>query len=151
MDVVWKIGETILINKSLLRLWQHIDYARRKSLLALLCLLVCASVAEVVTIGAIIPFLSVLTDPVGFYSNPTVGSMAGSFGITHPDELIFPMVIMFGLAAVASGVIRLALLIFSNKINSINKQANSSNSSETSRSSNNNNIFYIIIIQIIIF
>ena len=105
-----------MINKSLLRLWQHIDYARRKSLLALLCLLVCASVAEVVTIGAIIPFLSVLTDPVGFYSNPTVGSMAGSFGITHPDELIFPMVIMFGLAAVTSGVIRLALLIFSNKI-----------------------------------
>ena len=105
-----------MINKNLLRLWQHIDYARRKSLLALLCLLVCASVAEVVTIGAIIPFLSVLTDPVGFYSNPTVGSMAGSFGITHPDELIFPMVIMFGLAAVTSGVIRLALLIFSNKI-----------------------------------
>lgn len=105
-----------MINKNLLRLWQHIDYARRKSLLALLCLLVCASVAEVVTIGAIIPFLSVLTDPVGFYSNPTVGSMAGSFGITHPDELIFPMVIMFGLAAVTSGAIRLALLIFSNKI-----------------------------------
>ena len=105
-----------MINKSLLRLWQHIDDGRRKSLLALLCLLVCASVAELVTIGAIIPFLSVLTDPAGFYSNPTVSSMAGSFGITDPDELIFPIVIMFGLAAVTSGVIRLALLIFSNKI-----------------------------------
>ena len=105
-----------MINESFLRLWRHIGYGRKKSLLALLCLLVCGSVAEVVTIGAIIPFLAVLTDPAGFYSNPIVESLAGSFGITDPDELIFPMVIMFGFAAVTSGMIRLALLVFSNNI-----------------------------------
>lgn len=105
-----------MINRSLLRLWQHIDGKRRKSLLVLLFLLICASFAEVVTIGSIIPFLSVLTDPAGFYSNPTVASIAGSFGITNPDELIFPIVVMFGLTALISGAIRLALLFFSNKI-----------------------------------
>jgi ATP-binding cassette, subfamily B, bacterial PglK len=105
-----------LINKSLLRLWHHIDNGRRKSLFALLCLLACASLAEVVTIGAIIPFLSVLTDPVGFYLNPTVSSIASSFGITDPDALIFPLVIIFILAAVTSGGIRFCLLVFSNKI-----------------------------------
>ena len=105
-----------MISKSLLRLWRHIPKDRRKSLIGLLCLLICASLAEVMTIGAIIPFLAVLTDPVEFYSNPIVESMAGGFGITDPDELIFPMVVMFGAAAALSGAIRFALLFFSNKI-----------------------------------
>ena len=105
-----------MINKSLLHLWHHIDNRRKKSLLALLCLLICASFAEVVTIGAIIPFLSVLADPVGLYANPNVASIANNFGITDHDELILPIVIFFGLAALISGIIRLALLYFSNKI-----------------------------------
>lgn len=105
-----------MINESLLRLWKHIDHRRRKSLLALLCLLACGSLAEVVTIGAIIPFLAALTDPVKLYSNPNIAPLAGSLGITDPYELILPVVIIFGLAALLSGIIRLMLLFFSNKI-----------------------------------
>lgn len=107
--------ETILINKSLIHLWQHIDNGRRRSLFAVLCLTVCASFAELVTIGAIIPFLSVLTDPSGLYSNPNVASVASIFGIASPNELVFPVVIMFGSVAVISGLIRMTLLVLSNK------------------------------------
>ena len=104
-----------MINKNILRLWLHINKGRKKSILVLLCLTVCASFAELVTIGAIIPFLSVLTDPAELYSNPLVASVAGEFGISYPNELVLPVVIMFGLVAVISGLIRLALLVFSNK------------------------------------
>jgi ATP-binding cassette subfamily B protein len=70
----------------------------------------------VVTIGAIIPFLAVLTDPVGLLSNPIVESIARSFQITAPEDLIVPISMMFGLAAITSGSIRFALLYFSAKI-----------------------------------
>lgn len=105
-----------MINESILRLWKHIGHGKRISLLALLCLLACGSLAEVVTIGAIIPFLAALTDPVKLYSNPYVVSLADILGITDPYELILPIVIIFGIAAVFSGIIRLMLLFFSNKV-----------------------------------
>ena len=104
-----------MINKNLLRLWRHINNRRKKKYFALLLFTYCASFAELVTIGSIIPFLSVLTDPAELYSNPLVASLAGEFGIVYPNELVLPVVIMFGLVAVISGLIRLALLVFSNK------------------------------------
>ena len=47
----------------LYRLWGHISSRRRAQLFFLLILIILASFAEVISLGAVVPFLGVLTDP----------------------------------------------------------------------------------------
>ena len=45
------------------KLWKHLSKKRRTQFLLLLILMVLASIMEVVSIGAVVPFLSALTSP----------------------------------------------------------------------------------------
>ena len=51
------------LTKLLRRLWFHIPIKRRKQMFLVLILMVFASFAEVFAIGAVLPFLAVLTTP----------------------------------------------------------------------------------------
>lgn len=105
-----------MFNHSLICLWGHIDTVRQKSLFALLLLSVFASFVEVFTIGAIVPFLAVITNPEELYSFYFVASLSSKFGISEPSGLVIPIALGFGLAALLSGVVRLILLYYSNTV-----------------------------------
>ena len=95
---------------NLRRLWQSIDLRRRKHLFYLLILTIFASFAEVVSIGAVLPFLAVLADPDQVYNHPNIFPIAQQFDINTPEGLITPMVILFGVTAILAGTMRLILL-----------------------------------------
>jgi len=92
------------------RIWQHITFRRRKQLVAVLVLMLIASVVEVVSIGAIIPFLGVLANPESIFQHESAQPLIVYAGITEPRQLLLPFSVVFACAALLSGVMRILLL-----------------------------------------
>ena len=98
------------LSQLLRRLWRHINPRRRVQLSILFVLMILASLAEVVSIGAVLPFLGVLTDPEPIFKQPYLQPLVQSLGLTEPKQLLLPLTIAFASAAFFSGVMRLLLL-----------------------------------------
>lgn len=92
------------------RLWRHISVRRRWQFVALLILMVFASFAEVLSIGAVLPFLAVLTAPDKIFDISAIQPLIRILGITSANQLLLPLSLIFGGAAVLAGVMRLLLL-----------------------------------------
>jgi len=104
----------VQVNQSLLqllrRLWVHIAPRRRVQLGILFLLMILASLAEVVSIGAVLPFLGVLMDPEAVFKQPYLQPLIQALGLTEPKQLLLPLTVAFACAALLSGVMRLLLL-----------------------------------------
>ena len=72
--------------------------------------------AEVVSLGAVLPFLGILVAPDPVFSHPIVGGMALAWGITSADQLVLPLTVAFAAAAVIAGAIRILLLWVSTRL-----------------------------------
>ena len=71
--------------------------------------MVAVSFAEVVSIGAILPFLGALTSPSWVYGHPSAQWLIQLADIKSPDQLLLPLTIAFAGAALFSGALRLML------------------------------------------
>lgn len=91
-------------------LWRHVSRQRRRQFAGLLALMIWASIAETISIGAVIPFLGVLTSPERIYNNPALLPWFVRAGLTQPADLLLPVSIAFGLAAIVAGLTRLLSL-----------------------------------------
>lgn len=100
----------------LVRLFRHISRRRRYQGLLLLGLTLASSVAEVVSLGAVIPFIGILTQPAKVLAYPPIASIAHSLDITTPGELVLPLTIAFALAALIAGGLRLLMVWVSLRI-----------------------------------
>jgi len=69
-----------------------------------------ASFAEIISIGAVLPFLGVLTSPRRVFEHPSAQPFIQLLGLTEAKELLLPLSIAFGLAALIAGAMRLLLL-----------------------------------------
>lgn len=78
--------------------------------------MILASLAEVVSIGAVMPFLAVFVDPDRVLDHPAVAPIAGALGITSAEQLLLPLTIAFGAAALLAGALRLSLLFVSTRV-----------------------------------
>jgi ABC-type multidrug transport system fused ATPase/permease subunit len=72
--------------------------------------MILASFAEVISIGAIVPFLGVLMTPDLVFDHPLAQPLIGWFKLTEPRELLLPLTAGFALASLLSGAMRLVLL-----------------------------------------
>ena len=91
-------------------LWTHITPHRRKQFFCLFFLMVLASFAEVLTIGAVLPFLAVLTNPQKLFEQELIQPLIQFLNISEPQQLLLPLTITFSLAAIFSGAMRFCLL-----------------------------------------
>jgi len=89
---------------------QHLDKRRQRQFLLLLFLMFIASLAEIISIGSVLPFLGILTDPVKVYQHSLMQPIIQILSITKPSELMLPVTILFITAALLAGLIRLTLL-----------------------------------------
>ncbi|MEI7696414.1 MAG: hypothetical protein WCI64_12330, partial [Chlorobium sp.] len=80
----------------LLRLWHHITPRRRGQFGLLLVLMIAASFAEIISIGAVLPFLAVLTAPERIFQLPMVQPIIKASGITMASQLLLPLTVVFG-------------------------------------------------------
>ena len=72
--------------------------------------MIIASLAEIISIGAVLPFLGILTAPEQVYQHPLMQPVIQILALTEPKQLILPLTILFITAALLAGVIRLTLL-----------------------------------------
>jgi len=103
-------GKTKQLNSLVERLWRHISLRRRIEFSGLLVLMVVASFAEVLSLGAVMPFLGVLTSPEKVFQHPAAQSLIHIFDITTPSQLLLPLTLVFSAAALLNGGMRLLLL-----------------------------------------
>tara|TARA_B100000700_G_scaffold302696_1_gene373298 strand:- start:6100 stop:7860 length:1761 start_codon:yes stop_codon:yes gene_type:complete len=75
-----------------------------------------SAVLEVVSLGAVLPFIAVLVDPAAALDYPLVGRVASAIGVEQPDDLILPLTIGFGLLAALAGAFRLLILYISTRL-----------------------------------
>ncbi|MDC1433251.1 ABC transporter ATP-binding protein/permease [Burkholderiales bacterium] len=69
-----------------------------------------ASFAEIVSIGAVLPFLAILTAPERVFEHAAAQPIIQTLGLTAPAQLLLPLSIAFGVAAFITGTMRVALL-----------------------------------------
>ncbi len=98
------------------RLWVHIDPRRKRQLLLLLVLMVLSSFAEVISIGAVLPFLAVLAAPSQVLEYSSIQPLIKVFAITSADQFLLAVTIMFSAAVVMAGIMRIVLLKLSIRI-----------------------------------
>jgi ATP-binding cassette subfamily B protein len=104
------------IPSLLRRLWGHIPTRRRKQFLFLLVLTVFATFTEILSIGSALPFLAALTAPERLFENLYLQHIFQAVGIMSPNQLLLPLTLGFGFAALLAGCMRLVLLWASTRL-----------------------------------
>lgn len=109
-----------MLNTKLIRLfkclWENLSARRKLQFIVLLGLMLISAFAEVVSLGAVIPFLAVLIEPEKVLEYPIVASSAHAMGVTEAEQLVVPITIIFSLAALIAGSIRILMLYVSTRI-----------------------------------
>ena len=91
----------------LLGIAAHLSPRRKRQIAFLTFIAVCSALAELVSLGSVLPFLAVLTEPERIWSASWVQSVAAFAGWVSPSQLLIPAAGAFGLAAVTTASIRL--------------------------------------------
>jgi ABC-type multidrug transport system fused ATPase/permease subunit len=104
------------IRQLLIRFWGCLRLRRRRQFSLLLALIILSSFAEVFSIGAVIPFLGALTAPSKVFEHPLVHPLINALGLTTPDQILLPLTIIFGMAAIVAGSMRLLVLWASTRL-----------------------------------
>jgi ATP-binding cassette, subfamily B, bacterial PglK len=101
----------ILKERKLLKsLWTFQTDCRKKQFWLLLVLTILSAMLEVVSLGAVLPFLGILIDPEKMYSMQEVQPLIQFANITNPIELILPVTIIFIVVVLIAAAVRLILL-----------------------------------------
>ncbi|WP_293752350.1 ABC transporter ATP-binding protein [uncultured Paraglaciecola sp.] len=104
------------ITPLLKRLWRHISPHRHGQFKLLMLLMLLASFAEVFSIGAVVPFLGVLTAPELVFELPILQPIFQALKLTESKQLLLPLTIVFGGAVLIAGAMRLLLLWTSTRL-----------------------------------
>ncbi|HET8722658.1 MAG TPA: hypothetical protein VFM53_00540, partial [Anaeromyxobacteraceae bacterium] len=91
------------------KLWRLLSRRRRIQFGLLALLMVGASIAEMASIGSVLPFLGALASPERLYAMPRVSPFTEALGIRSAGDLVLPVTILFCATAVLAGTTRLAL------------------------------------------
>jgi ATP-binding cassette, subfamily B, bacterial PglK len=91
------------------RLFRNIPKPKRIQLYGLIVLMFLSSMSEAISLGAVVPFLGVLTSPDKILKYGNVASAAEIFGIRTSADLVLPVTILFIGLAIIAGSIRLFL------------------------------------------
>lgn len=90
-------------------LFRYISPYRRRQFFFVLALMLVGAFAELATIGAVLPFLSLLANPQWIERVPTLASAFDAVGATTAHGRLVAATILFVLLAIVAGAVRLQL------------------------------------------
>jgi ABC-type multidrug transport system fused ATPase/permease subunit len=91
------------------RLWAHISLRRRVQFYFLLTFTLLASLAEIVSIGMVVPFLGALINPEKVFFQASLNPLFNSLGISSFEKIPLILTMLFIAATLLAGAIRLTL------------------------------------------
>lgn len=109
-------GTPIVLRRLLLRLWHHLGPRRRTQYAFLMALMLVSTFAEMLSLGAVVPFLGILISPERVFESPYARHLVSALDVTAADGLVFPLTVGFAILAVLAGACRLLLLWVSTRL-----------------------------------
>lgn len=109
--------QTPPILKSLRALIASLSPRRRTQLVLLLGLMLVGGLAEVLSLGAIVPFLAILADPVQALQRPLVAKVVAVLSLSDAENIRWQLTLLFASTAVAAGIVRFALIYAMSNLN----------------------------------
>ena len=100
----------ILKNSSFQKLWPHLSKSRKKQFWLISILMIISSLSEIISIGAVLPFLGVLTSPDQFFQHQYMQPVIQILELTKPSQLITLSTSLFIFAVMLASLIRLVML-----------------------------------------
>jgi ABC-type multidrug transport system fused ATPase/permease subunit len=101
------------------KLWNHLSTHRKKQFWLLSVLMILASIAEIISVGSVLPFLGILTAPEEVYNHQFIQPLIQLLEVKKPEDLLLPLTGFFISAVFMAGVIRIALLYTMTKLSHI--------------------------------
>lgn len=98
------------IGRQIGMLYGQLSPRRRFQFGMLFILMLVSALAEVISIGAVFPFIGVLSDPERIYKVQAIASLAAYAGIAQAKQLVLPLTIGFAISAIVAGALRMLLL-----------------------------------------
>ena len=102
--------------KNYYRLWLQISKKIKIQLIFLIIIMIFVSFAEVFSIGAVLPFLGVLTAPEKVYNLEIIKPIIIFFNLESPNDLILPLTLIFAFSTILAGSLRVILIWFQTSI-----------------------------------
>lgn len=100
----------------ILQIWKKLTKKRKLQLCVLLILIIASSFSELISLGAIIPFLTLLSNPDRILENIYVEKVANILKVTSTNDLAIITICILIVAIIVSGSIRLFNLLISTKL-----------------------------------
>jgi len=100
----------------LFRLWRLLNPRRQLQYFLLIILMLLSTFAEVLSLGAVIPFLGILLTPEVIFKSPYLTFFIDFFNIKSPNGLVFPLTLVFIVLSLIAGGFRLFFLWISTKL-----------------------------------
>ena len=97
------------------RLWRILSPPRRRQFWMVIALMLAGAIAEVLTLGAVLPFLSLIADPAGVMAYPGVSLAMEWLGLEGRADLLLVLTCLFAVTAIGAAAVRLALVWATNK------------------------------------
>jgi ABC-type multidrug transport system fused ATPase/permease subunit len=102
--------------KNILRLWKHLSPKRQRQFFLLSLLMLLSAVAEVASLGSVLPFLGILVSPEKVFNHPAAAQFCSIFAIKSPSQLVLPLTALFAAMALLAGMFRMLLLWVSTRV-----------------------------------
>ncbi|MCI5145239.1 MAG: ABC transporter ATP-binding protein [Candidatus Electrothrix sp. AR3] len=104
---------------NIITLWRYLGKKLRAQFILLFLLMLASVLAEVVSIGAVLPFLSALTVPDVLFDAGWAQPFIKMLGIQTANELLFPLTLAFVAATVSAAGIRVFQLWFNSRLTAV--------------------------------
>lgn len=111
-----RLKNTVSIFKLLAQVYNAFTQSRRRKFWGVLGLALLVSAFEVITLGAIFPFLLALSEPGKLYEYEIIGSVLIFLDLRSPEDLLFPLTLAFIVIAMVSSLIRVFYIWFSYRV-----------------------------------
>ena len=96
-----------LKSSLIFRLFSHISNKRKRQYILAIFIVLCSGVAEIFSLAAVFPFLSVLLNPERLLNIVLFKNLFNSLGFYDPQDLILPVSLLFGFLSILSSGIKL--------------------------------------------
>lgn len=104
-----------LIN-SLKSLWNHFTVKRKYQLALITLATFITAILDLISIGTIMPFISVIMDSEATFNNPSFNEYFLNYGYSSGEEIILPITYFFILINIIAAIIKVIIFWFQNKI-----------------------------------
>ena len=109
-------NNTLSLINSLKSLWNHFTLKRRYQLALITLATFITAILDLVSIGTIMPFISVIMDSEATFNNPSFNEYFIYYGYSSGEEIILPVTYFFISINVIAAIIKIIIFWFQNKI-----------------------------------